>query len=74
MDILRKLRTDVIPKLLSIDSVAKVKKQVWQGESPITEEAQTLQAIKKEIDKQIQKSIEAAKLARWQDGKRMSSL
>jgi len=62
---LEKLRTDDIPKLLRIDSVAKVKKQVWQGQSPFTEEAQNLYFIQKEIDKQIQKNIEAAKERRW---------
>jgi len=61
MHILEKLRTDDIPKLLCVVSVAKVKKQVWHGESPFTEEAQNLYFIQKEIDKQIQKNIEAAK-------------
>ena len=66
MDTLKKLLKDDIPRLLCDDTVSKVKKQVWHGESPFTEEAQTLYYIQKAIDAQIKKNIEAAKVARWQ--------
>ncbi len=62
---LKKLLKDDIPKLLADDRISKVKKQVWHGESPFTEEAQNLHFVRKEIDKQIQENIEAAKERRW---------
>ncbi len=62
---LKKLLKDDIPQLLADDRISKVKKQVWHGESPFTEEAQNLHFIQKEIDKQIQINIEAAKERRW---------
>jgi hypothetical protein len=63
---LKKLLKDDIPQLLADDRISEVKKQVWHGESPLTEEAQNLYYIRREIQKQIQKNIEAAKTARWE--------
>ena len=65
MDTLRKLLEDVIPRLLCDDTVPKVKKKVWHGESPFTEEAQRLHFIQEAIEQQIEKNIEEAKEVRW---------